>query len=106
MKKINKLTKIGLIIFIVGCSPLLLIMMCAKLGILDDPNPNPVIFGIMAFLTFWPSLILIFIGIIKQLLLKIQTLNHRHIFFFQFSYFYTLQVGLFNLIYLLNKTKL
>jgi len=73
MKKINKLTKIGLIIFIVGCSPLLLIMLCAKLGILDDPNP--VIFGIMAFLTFWPSLILIFIGIIKQLLLKIKNSN-------------------------------
>ena len=77
MKKINKLTKIGLIIFIVGCSPLLLIMLCAKLGILDDPNPNPVIFGIMAFLTFWPSLILIFIGIIKQLSLKLKSSNTK-----------------------------
>ena len=46
MKKLHKLTKIG---------------------ILDDPNPNPIIFGLMAMITFWPSLILIVIGIIIQL---------------------------------------
>ena len=50
-------------------------MLCAKIGILDDPNP--VIFGIMAFLTFWPSLILIFIGIIKQLSLKLKSSNTK-----------------------------
>ena len=30
-------------------------------------NPNPIIFGLMAMITFWPSLILIVIGIIIQL---------------------------------------
>jgi hypothetical protein len=40
------------------------------MGILNDPNPNPIIFGLMAMITFWPSLILIFIGIILQLSIK------------------------------------
>ena len=76
MKKLHKLTKIGLIIFIIGSGPLLSVMLFAKIGILDDPNPNPVIFGIMAMITFWPSLILIFIGIIKQLILKLKRDTH------------------------------
>ena len=67
MKKLNKLTKTGIIIFIIGSGPLLSIMLLSKIGILDDPNPNPIIFGLMAMITFWPSIILIVIGIIIQL---------------------------------------
>ena len=67
MKKLNKLTKIGIIIFIIGSGPLLSIMLFSKIGILDDPSPNPIIFGLMAMITFWPSIILIVIGIITQL---------------------------------------
>ena len=67
MKKLNKLTKIGIIIFIIGSGPLLSTMLFSNIGILDDPNPNPIIFGLMAMITFWPSIILILIGIIIQL---------------------------------------
>ena len=67
MKKLHKLTKIGIIIFIIGSGPLLSVMLFSKIGILDDPNTNPIIFGLMAMITFWPSLILIVIGIIIQL---------------------------------------
>jgi hypothetical protein len=56
--------------FIFGSGPLLSVMLFAKMGILNDPNPNPIIFGLMAMITFWPSLILIFIGIILQLSIK------------------------------------
>ena len=68
MKKLHKLTRIGVIIFIVGSSPLLLIMLFAKIGILEDPNP--ILFGIMAMFTFWPSLLLILIGVKKQFIAK------------------------------------
>ena len=45
-------------------------MFFAKIGILEDPNPNPILFGIMAMFTFWPSLLLILIGVIKQFIAK------------------------------------
>ena len=70
MKKLNKLTRIGLIIFIVGSGPLLLVMLFSKIGLLQDSNPNPILFGIMAMVTFWPSILLILIGVIKQFIVK------------------------------------
>ena len=70
MKKLHKLTRIGLIIFIVGSGPLLLVMLFSKIGLLQDTNPNPILFGIMAMVTFWPSILLILIGVIKQFIVK------------------------------------
>jgi hypothetical protein len=32
----------------------------------NDPNPNPVGFGILAFLTFWPSVILVIVGVVQS----------------------------------------
>ncbi len=40
----------------VGSAPLLSIIAASKIGVLDDPNPNPVGFGILAALTFWPGI--------------------------------------------------
>lgn len=58
---------IGLIIF-VGCSgPLLLTLTAAKLGLTSDPNPNPVMFGMMAMLSFWPSIFCIIGGITEAI---------------------------------------
>jgi hypothetical protein len=37
-----------------GSGPLLGIIVAAKLGLTHDPNPNPIAFGILAGLTFWP----------------------------------------------------
>ena len=62
----NKILKIGIIMLLIGSGPLILIILASKIGI-GDPNPNPVGFGIMAMLTFWPSLALIIIGIILNL---------------------------------------
>jgi hypothetical protein len=38
-------------------------MVAAGFGMTSDPNPNPVLFGMLAGLTFWPSLGLIAVGI-------------------------------------------
>ena len=46
---------IGLVILVVGSGPLLVILLLASLGVTKDPNPNPVGLGMIAFLTFWPS---------------------------------------------------
>ncbi len=53
----------GLVIFTVGSGPLLVTILLAALGVTSDPNPNPVGFGIMAAFTLYPSLGLIFGGL-------------------------------------------
>ena len=65
-RKKNILLIVGLVLLLVGSGPLIITMALAALGFFDDPNPNPVIFGIMAALTFWPSIILIGIGIYRN----------------------------------------
>ena len=57
---------IGLILLIVGTGPLLTVILLAWLGVTKDPNPNPVGFGMLAFLTFWPSVILVIVGVAQS----------------------------------------
>jgi len=61
----SKLVKAGTALLVLGSGPLLLIMAAADIGLTRDPNPNPVAFGILAGLTFWPALILIAVGIVS-----------------------------------------
>lgn len=56
----------GLILFILGSGPLLLVILLAWLGVTDDPNPNPIGLGILAFLTFWPSVIMMIVGLTQS----------------------------------------
>ena len=56
---------IGLLVF--GTGPLLAIILAASLGLLSDPNPNPVGPGLLAFFTFWPAVILAVWGLIASL---------------------------------------
>jgi hypothetical protein len=52
--------KIGLILLTIGTSPLLVIVGLDQIGVIDAGNAmGP---GILAMLTFWPSIILIIIG--------------------------------------------
>ena len=59
------LVKAGLALFLVGTGPLLAIIAAATLGLTKDPNPNPIGPGLLAFFTFWPSVILVFAGIVR-----------------------------------------
>ena len=55
----------GALLFLFGTGPLLIVIALAKLGLTRDPNPNPVGLGILAFLTFWPSVVLMIVGLGK-----------------------------------------
>jgi hypothetical protein len=61
----NRLFKIGFWMFLLGCGPLLSIILLAGIGLWPDPDPNPIGPGLLAFLTFWPSLICMAIGVVQ-----------------------------------------
>ena len=61
----SRLVKIGLGLLIVGTAPLVFIIAAAALGLWPDPNPNPIGPGLLSFLTFWPAIICIVIGVIR-----------------------------------------
>jgi len=61
----SKLVLIGLGLLIFGLGPLLGIIALAGLGLWPDPNPNPIGPGLLAFLTFWPGVICLGVGIMR-----------------------------------------
>jgi hypothetical protein len=63
----SKLVIAGLILFAAGSGPLLVTILLAAFGMTKDPNPNPVGFGLLAAFTFWPSLLLLGMGIWRTL---------------------------------------
>ena len=66
-RRISRTLIIGLALFVIGSGPLLTVILLASLGLTKDPNPNPVGFGILAFFTFWPSMILMIVGVIRTI---------------------------------------
>jgi hypothetical protein len=58
---------IGLALFVFGTGPLLTIILAASLGLLSDPNPNPIGPGMLAGITFWPAVILITWGLVASI---------------------------------------
>ena len=69
-RRTSRLVLIGALLFVVGCGPLLITILLASLGLTRDPNPNPVGFGILALFTFWPSVIVEVIGIIRTVSMR------------------------------------
>ena len=61
----SKLVRAGLVLLVLGTGPLLVVIIAAKLGIWPDPNPNPVGFGMLAGITFWPAVLCLLIGVVK-----------------------------------------
>ena len=61
--RLRPLTWVGVAVAAVGAAPLLAVIVAAKVGWLDDPNPNPVGLGILAAVTFWPGLALAGAGV-------------------------------------------
>jgi len=64
--RLSRVLWIGLTLLILGSGPLLTVILLAGLGVTKDPNPNPVGFGMLAFLTFWPSVILVIVGVVQS----------------------------------------
>ena len=59
---LHPLVWVGLATAVLGSAPLLSVIAAAKIGVLDDPNPNPVGLGILAACTFWPGIVLAGVG--------------------------------------------
>lgn len=56
----------GGLIALIGCSgPLMVVMLLSRLGLMDERDPNTVIYGIMAVLSFWPSVVCMLGGVIS-----------------------------------------
>ena len=60
--RVHRLTWIGLAGAVLGTGPLVAVIVAARLGWTDDPNPNPVGFGMLAACTLVPSLVVAAIG--------------------------------------------
>ena len=61
-----KIFWVGVWLLVLGTGPLLAIIVAAQLGLTRDSNPNPIGPGLLAFLTFWPSVVLITIGLVRK----------------------------------------
>ena len=61
----STLVKVGVVLLIVGAAPLVFIIAAAALGVWPDPNPNPIGPGLLFFVTFWPAIICIVVGVIR-----------------------------------------
>jgi hypothetical protein len=59
----DRMFQVGLAVFVFGSGPLLAIIAASKVGLTSDPNPNPVAFGILAMVTFWPSLLMMAVAL-------------------------------------------
>ena len=62
----DRLLKIGAVWHVLGCGPLYFVILRSKMGI-GDPDPNPVLFGMMAGVSFLPSLVVMAIGLFQKL---------------------------------------
>jgi hypothetical protein len=58
-----RLLWIGVAVLVLGTGPLLLVILATALGLTDDPNPNPIGPGLLAFVSFWPGVVLTIIGL-------------------------------------------
>ena len=59
------LVRVGLGLLIFGSGPLLAIIVLAAVGVWPDPNPNAIGPGLLAFLTFWPGVICLILGVAR-----------------------------------------
>jgi hypothetical protein len=58
---------LGIGLLLVGAAPLLSVIITADLGMISDPNPNPIGPGLLFFATVWPALGLIAFGTVGLL---------------------------------------
>jgi len=59
----SRLVQVGLALLILGSGLLVGVLLYARLGFYHDPDPNPVFLGMLAGLTFWPSVTPVGVGV-------------------------------------------
>jgi hypothetical protein len=62
----SRLMRWGIATLAIGCGPLLAIMLASWLGLLSDPDPNPIGPGLLAAVSFWPGVIMVVIGWLRR----------------------------------------
>jgi len=72
----SRYIRVGAAGLILGTGPLLLAVAISHL--MGDKNPNPVGPGILAMLTFWPSILLIVIGVVITAVRKVRFARSRN----------------------------
>jgi hypothetical protein len=45
---------------------LLAILLAARLGLLADPDPNPIGPGLLAAISFWPGMVMVVVGWLRR----------------------------------------
>ena len=55
----------GVALLVLGTGPLLVILAASTLGLTSDPDPNPIGPGLLTFVTFWPTITMIIIGLLR-----------------------------------------
>ena len=61
----NRWVKVGLGLVVLGWGPLVAIILLAAIGLWPDPHPNPIGPGLLFFLTSWPAIICLVIGVVQ-----------------------------------------
>jgi hypothetical protein len=61
----NVWMKSGLVLAVVGWGPLWIIVLLAAVGLWPDPNPNPIGPGLLFFVTFWPAVVCMAVGVFQ-----------------------------------------
>jgi hypothetical protein len=61
----NRWVKVGLALVVLGWGPLLAIILLAAVGLWPDPNPNPIGPGLLFFVTFWPAVVCLGVGVFQ-----------------------------------------
>lgn len=62
---LNLWIRIGLTLVVFGWGPLLTIVLLAAIGLWPDPNPNPIGPGLLFFVTAWPAIICLGVGVFQ-----------------------------------------
>lgn len=62
----NRWSRIGLGLAVLGWGPLLIVILLSGLGLWSDPNPNPIGFGLLFFVTFWPAVLCLGVGFFQS----------------------------------------
>jgi hypothetical protein len=59
--------RLGLGLLVGGTGPLLLFLIADELGLISDPNPNPIGLGLLFFFTIWPAVGLTVFGLARRI---------------------------------------